>query len=67
VSFSIQQNQVVALVGYTGSGKTTITNLLTRFWDPQKGRKSPWVGDRTPGLYDLQSLQAAPCSRSSKT
>jgi ATP-binding cassette subfamily B multidrug efflux pump len=38
VSFVIEPGQSVALVGHTGSGKTTITNLLMRFYDVQKGR-----------------------------
>ncbi len=38
VSFTVQPGQSVALVGHTGSGKTTITNLLMRFYDVQKGR-----------------------------
>ncbi len=38
VSFTIEPGQSVALVGHTGSGKTTITNLLMRFYDVQKGR-----------------------------
>jgi ATP-binding cassette subfamily B protein len=38
VSFSIQPGQSIALVGHTGSGKTTITNLLMRFYDIQRGR-----------------------------
>ncbi len=38
VTFSIKPGQSVALVGHTGSGKTTITNLLMRFYDIQKGR-----------------------------
>lgn len=38
VSFTISPGQSVALVGHTGSGKTTITNLLMRFYDVQKGR-----------------------------
>jgi len=38
VSFSVTPGQSVALVGHTGSGKTTITNLLMRFYDVQKGR-----------------------------
>src|SRR5437870_1544252 len=38
VSFSVEPGQSVALVGHTGSGKTTITNLLMRFYDVQKGR-----------------------------
>src|SRR5438128_4389609 len=38
VSFTVEPGQSVALVGHTGSGKTTITNLLMRFYDVQKGR-----------------------------
>jgi ATP-binding cassette subfamily B multidrug efflux pump len=38
VSFKIALGESVALVGHTGSGKTTITNLLMRFYDVQKGR-----------------------------
>jgi len=38
VSFSVEPGQSIALVGHTGSGKTTITNLLMRFYDIQKGR-----------------------------
>src|SRR6202022_1466015 len=38
VSFMASPGQSVALVGHTGSGKTTITNLLMRFYDVQKGR-----------------------------
>lgn len=37
ISFSIQQGQTAAFVGHTGSGKSTIMNLLLRFYDPQKG------------------------------
>jgi len=38
VSFTVEPGQSIALVGHTGSGKTTITNLLMRFYDVQKGR-----------------------------
>ncbi len=38
VSFKVSLGESVALVGHTGSGKTTITNLLMRFYDVQKGR-----------------------------
>jgi ATP-binding cassette subfamily B multidrug efflux pump len=38
VSFTIEPGSVVALLGPTGSGKTTIINLLMRFYDPTEGR-----------------------------
>ena len=37
VSFKIPQNSSVAVVGYSGSGKTTICNLIARFWDVSSG------------------------------
>jgi ATP-binding cassette subfamily B protein len=38
VSFTVEPGQSIALVGHTGSGKTTITNLLMRFYDVQRGQ-----------------------------
>jgi ATP-binding cassette subfamily B protein len=38
VSFTVKAGESIALVGATGSGKTTVTNLLMRFYDVQKGR-----------------------------
>lgn len=38
VSLSIMPGQVAALVGPSGGGKTTLANVVTRFFDPQKGR-----------------------------
>lgn len=37
VSFHVRPGQMIALVGPTGAGKTTIVNLLTRFYDIDKG------------------------------
>lgn len=37
LGFSIKPGETVAIVGHTGSGKTTITNLLNRFYSIQKG------------------------------
>jgi ATP-binding cassette, subfamily B, bacterial len=38
VSFDVKSGQVAAFVGPTGAGKTTITYLVPRFYDPQEGR-----------------------------
>jgi ATP-binding cassette, subfamily B, multidrug efflux pump len=38
VSFVVEPGERVAFVGHTGAGKTTITNLLLRFYDVQRGQ-----------------------------
>jgi ABC-type multidrug transport system fused ATPase/permease subunit len=38
VSFTIEPGETVALVGLTGSGKTTIVNLILRFYDVERGQ-----------------------------
>jgi ATP-binding cassette subfamily B protein len=38
VSFRIQPGESVAFVGHTGAGKSSIINLITRFYDPQQGQ-----------------------------
>ena len=37
VSFHAQPGEMVAMVGHTGAGKTTVASLLTRFYDPVQG------------------------------
>lgn len=37
ISFSLQQGQTLGIIGPTGCGKTTIVNLLMRFYDPDSG------------------------------
>lgn len=38
VSFKIHPGESVAVVGHTGAGKTSIINLISRFYDPQRGQ-----------------------------
>src|SRR3954470_16936203 len=57
VSFTARPGETVALVGHTGAGKTTIVNLLMRFYDPQRGRITiNGVDIREMPLQELRSL-----------
>jgi len=38
ITFEAEPNQVIALIGPTGSGKTSLVNLIPRFYDPSRGR-----------------------------
>ena len=56
ISFKVEPGESIALVGHTGSGKTTITNLLMRFYDVQKGRiLVDGVDVRDWDLHDLRA------------
>jgi ATP-binding cassette, subfamily B, multidrug efflux pump len=57
VSFTARPGETLALVGHTGAGKTTIVNLLMRFYDPQRGRITiNGIDIRTMPLDELRSL-----------
>jgi ABC-type multidrug transport system fused ATPase/permease subunit len=57
ISFTARPGETLALVGHTGAGKTTIVNLLMRFYDPQRGRITiNGVDIRTMPLEELRSL-----------
>ncbi len=55
VSFAIAPGEKVALVGATGSGKTTIASLLLRFYEPQHGVIR--VDDRDLRTFDVRALR----------
>ena len=57
VSFTARSGETLALVGHTGAGKTTIVNLLMRFYDPQRGRITiNGIDIRSMPLEELRSL-----------
>ncbi len=56
VSFETQPDQTVALLGATGSGKTTIINLIPRFYDASEGRVT--IDGRDVRDVTLDSLRA---------
>jgi ATP-binding cassette, subfamily B, multidrug efflux pump len=59
LSFVVEPGQRIAIVGATGSGKTTIINLLLRFYDVQEGRITvDGVDVREMDLQELRKLFA---------
>ena len=55
ISFALEPGEVVGLVGPTGAGKTTVTRLVPRFYDPQAGRVL--VGGHDVRTLDLGVLR----------
>jgi subfamily B ATP-binding cassette protein MsbA len=55
INLTVKAGQMVALVGKTGSGKTTLTNLLLRFYDPKKG--SVLIGSTDIRQVSLKDLR----------
>ncbi|MFX0066082.1 MAG: ABC transporter ATP-binding protein [Candidatus Hermodarchaeota archaeon] len=54
ISFSMNPGEKVALVGHTGAGKTTVTSLLMRFYDPTQG--DIFINDQNLKDITLESL-----------
>ena len=57
VSLTIYPGQQVALVGYSGSGKSTIIQLLTRFYDVEEGKGEILIDDVNIKDYNLYELR----------
>jgi len=55
VSFAIEPGQVAAFVGPTGGGKSTIINLVARFYDPVSGTVS--IDGTDVGQYTMKSVR----------
>ncbi len=55
LSFTLNKNEKLALVGRTGSGKTTIINLLCRFYEPVKGKIK--INNKDYLEYSISSLR----------
>ena len=56
ITLSIKQGETVALVGSTGSGKTTLVNLLTRFYNPTEGKIA--INNENINSFDLESFRS---------
>jgi len=56
ITLSIKQGETVALVGSTGSGKTTLVNLLIRFYSPTSGKIT--INSEDINSYDLESFRS---------
>ncbi|WP_375563234.1 ABC transporter ATP-binding protein [Bernardetia sp. OM2101] len=55
ISFEVKQGQTIAMVGATGAGKSSIINLLNKFYEIQKGEI--FIDDRNLEDYNLNSLR----------
>ena len=56
IDLTIKNGETVALVGSTGSGKTTLVNLLTRFYEPSSGKIS--INNEDISGFDLTSYRS---------
>tara|TARA_B100000989_G_scaffold163738_1_gene122327 strand:+ start:183 stop:1937 length:1755 start_codon:yes stop_codon:yes gene_type:complete len=55
INFFIDNNKTLALIGHTGSGKTSIANLILKFYESQRGKIS--IGNNNIKSYTLNSLR----------
>lgn len=55
ISFSVKKGQTIGIIGGTGSGKSSLVNLIPRFYDVSSGRVS--VDGRDVRDYDLTALR----------
>jgi subfamily B ATP-binding cassette protein MsbA len=56
INLNISKGEIIALVGATGSGKTTLVNLLTRFYKPSTGTIT--INDQDINSFDLLSYRS---------
>ena len=56
ISFTVNSGESVAIVGHTGAGKSTIINLVSRFYDIQKGEI--YIDDTNILDWDIQTLRS---------
>ncbi|MBS4177295.1 ABC transporter ATP-binding protein [Lederbergia citrea] len=55
ISFKAEPGKIIGLVGATGSGKTSITQLITRFYEPESGEVL--IDGRNVNEYSLKALR----------
>ena len=57
ITFSIKSGETIGVIGGTGSGKSSLINLVSRLYDPREGEVC--VGGRNVKDYDLTALRSA--------
>ena len=62
ISFDVPKGKTIALVGQSGSGKTTITDLVPRFYDPTAGTVTiDGIDIRSFATHDLRAIMGIVC------